>query len=116
MMKAAIKALDCGKEWYAQVNDAYAKRRRIAEKIMDQLHCTFDPQQSGLFLWGRIPDNIESSEVLADKLLYEAHVFLTPGFIFGSNGNRFIRISLCATEQKMVEALKRIEINKNLDI
>ena len=114
MMKAAIKALNQGKEWYDNVNATYAKRRLIAEKIMHQLGCRFDPQQSGLFLWGRIPEHISNSEALADDILYNARVFLTPGFIFGSNGERYIRISLCATEEKMTEALKRITqlINK----
>lgn len=108
MMKAAAKALDCDSSWYAEVNATYAKRRKIAEKIMLALGCTFDPNQSGLFMWGKIPNEIKDSEWLADDLLYYAHVFLTPGFIFGSNGNRYIRISLCAKDEKMEEALKRI--------
>ncbi|MCI6856697.1 MAG: aminotransferase class I/II-fold pyridoxal phosphate-dependent enzyme, partial [Bacteroidales bacterium] len=77
--------------------------------IMDALGCTFDPRQRGLFLWGKIPDAAESSEKFADNILYNARVFITPGFIFGSNGERFIRISLCATEEKMEEALTRIK-------
>lgn len=114
MMKAAVEALKQDKEWYAQINTTYAKRRLIAEEIMNTLGCHFDPTQSGLFLWGRIPESEESSEVLADKILYNARVFITPGFIFGSNGNRYIRISLCAKEDKMQEALNRIKqmINK----
>ena len=109
MMLAATKALQCGKEWYDDVNAAYSKRRLIAEKIMNTLGCHFDPRQSGLFLWGRIPNNADSSEALADRILYGAKVFITPGFIFGSNGERYIRISLCATEQRMDEALERIK-------
>lgn len=109
MMKAAVKALEQGKEWYDEVNKTYAKRRLIAEEIMDTLGCHFDKTQSGLFLWGRIPDNEESSEALADRILYNASVFITPGFIFGSNGNRYVRISLCAKEEKMQEALQRIK-------
>jgi aspartate/methionine/tyrosine aminotransferase len=109
MMLAAAKALECDQSWYDEVNNTYKSRRTIAEKIMETIGCHFDPQQRGLFLWGRIPDNYESSEQLADKILYEANVFLTPGFIFGSNGNRYIRISLCATEEKMHEALCRIK-------
>lgn len=109
MMLAATKALQCGKEWYDDVNAAYSKRRLIAEKIMNTLGCHFDPKQSGLFLWGRIPNNADSSEALADRILYGAKVFITPGFIFGSNGERYIRISLCATEQRMDEALERIK-------
>lgn len=109
LMLAASKALECNKEWYDEVNKTYASRRLIAEDIMRALGCHFDPTQRGLFLWGRIPDQYEGSEQLADRILYEAGVFLTPGFIFGSNGNRYIRISLCATNEKMLEALQRIK-------
>ncbi|MCF0203785.1 MAG: aminotransferase class I/II-fold pyridoxal phosphate-dependent enzyme, partial [Muribaculaceae bacterium] len=108
MMLAAVKALQCGKEWFDELNGEYAQRRQIAERIMTALHCRFDPAQRGLFLWGRIPDDCEGSEQLADRVLYEAKVFVTPGFIFGSNGERFIRISLCATQDNMREALERI--------
>ena len=109
MMMAAARALQCDAEWYSTINAVYAERRRIAEQIMNCLGCHFDPAQRGLFLWGRIPDNYSSSEELADRLLYDARVFVTPGFIFGSNGNRYIRISLCATKEKMQEALCRIK-------
>lgn len=109
MMMAAARALQCDAEWYSTINAVYAERRRIAEQIMNCLGCHFDPAQRGLFLWGRIPDNYSSSEELADRLLYDARVFVTPGFIFGSNGNRYIRISLCATKEKMQEALFRIK-------
>lgn len=114
MMKAAVAALKCSKDWYEKVNATYAKRRIIAEEIMNTLGCHFESSQSGLFLWGRIPEDADSSEALADKILYNARVFITPGFIFGSNGERYIRISLCATETKMQEALNRIKqlINK----
>ena len=114
MMLAAVEALRQGKEWYENVNATYAKRRLIAEEIMNVLGCRFDPEQSGLFLWGRIPDTAIGSEQLADNILYNARVFITPGFIFGSNGERYIRISLCAKEDKMFEALERIKqlINK----
>ena len=108
MMLAAVKALQCGKEWFDELNGEYAQRRKIAERIMTALHCRFDPAQRGLFLWGRIPDDCEGSEQLADRVLYEAKVFVTPGFIFGSNGERYIRISLCATQDNMREALERI--------
>lgn len=108
-MEAAVEALSCDGEWYAELNRVYAERRKVAERIMQALGCSFDPSQRGLFLWGRIPDDETSSEAFADRILYDARVFLTPGFIFGSNGERYIRISLCATEEKMREALKRIE-------
>lgn len=111
MMLAAVKALESTPEWYSELNATYSSRRLLAEQIMTQLGCTFDRNQRGLFLWGRIPDTEESSESLADKALYNAHVFITPGFIFGSNGDRYIRISLCATEDKLNEALQRIKEN-----
>ncbi len=109
LMLAAAKALSADKSWYDSVNSLYSSRRKVAEKIMTRLGCTFDPSQRGLFLWGKISDPKISSQDLADRLLKEANVFLTPGFIFGSNGDRYIRISLCATEQRMNEALERID-------
>ena len=115
VMLAAVKALDADKDWYTTLNNLYRSRRNVAEEIMTELGCTFNPSQRGLFLWGRIPDSIASSETLADKVLYDARVFITPGFIFGSNGDRYIRISLCATEENMRRALNRIrEMNNNL--
>ena len=108
-MLAAVEALKCDSDWFYELNAVYARRRRVAERIMDALGCTFDPRQRGLFLWGKIPDAAESSEKFADNILYNARVFIIPGFIFGSNGERFIRISLCATEEKMEEALTRIK-------
>ena len=108
-MLAAVEALKCDSDWFDELNAVYARRRRVAERIMDALGCTFDPRQRGLFLSGKIPDAAESSEKFADNILYNARVFITPGFIFGSNGERFIRISLCATEEKMEEALTRIK-------
>lgn len=113
LMLAAAKALEADKSWYDQVNALYGSRRKVAEEIMTALGCSFDPTQRGLFLWGRINDAQLTSEALADRLLSEAKVFLTPGFIFGSNGNRYIRISLCATEDRMKEALQRIRALEN---
>lgn len=113
MMLAAAKALEAPDSWYEDVNATYSRRRKIAEKIMATLGCSFDPRQGGLFLWGKIADDMDSAEAVSDMLLYDARVFITPGFIFGSNGNRYIRISLCATEKKMNEALERIIEMKN---
>lgn len=109
MMLAAVKALQLPDHWYQDLNNVYAQRRAIAEQIMQELGCQFNPAQRGMFLWGRIPDTEESSESLADRLLYDARVFITPGFIFGSNGARYIRISLCATEANLNRALQRIK-------
>lgn len=108
MMLAAARALEAPDKWYDSLNVIYSRRRIIAERIMHALGCSFDPSQRGLFLWGRIPDNEPSSESMADRLLYDARVFITPGFIFGSNGIRYIRISLCATEHNLERALNRI--------
>ncbi len=109
LMLAAVKGLEAGPEWYAGLNAVYARRRKVAERIMTALGCEFDPAQRGLFLWGRIPDSAASAEALADRVLYDARVFITPGFIFGRNGERYLRISLCATEDMMEKALQRIE-------
>ena len=113
LMLAAVKGLEADKDWYDEVNATYASRRKVAEEIMSALNCTFDPRQKGLFLWGRIPDDEASSESLADRVLYEGRVFITPGFIFGSNGDRYIRISLCDTEENMRKALDRINKMNN---
>ena len=109
MMLAAAQALKCDQAWYDEINTTYRQRRNIAEQIMNAIGCKYDPGQMGLFLWGKIPDNEKDSETLSEKILNEARVFITPGFIFGSNGNRYIRISLCATEDRMNEALNRIK-------
>ncbi|MDR1718986.1 MAG: aminotransferase class I/II-fold pyridoxal phosphate-dependent enzyme [Dysgonamonadaceae bacterium] len=109
MMLAAAEALNVSPAWYAEVNATYRRRRMIAEEIMNLLDCSFDPKQSGLFVWGKIPDHYRDSEALSDKLLYEANVFLTPGLIFGSNGTRYIRISLCCNESRLREAVMRVE-------
>ena len=110
MQLAAAQALDNSDAWHTHANiETYATRRKIAEQIMTTLGCTFDPTQQGMFLWGRIPDSIADVEDLTEKVLHEARVFITPGFIFGSNGKRYIRISLCAKDEKMLTALRRIE-------
>lgn len=111
---AAAQAYENSDDWHTEANIAtYASRRKIAEEIMTQLGCQFDPTQQGMFLWGRIPDNIANVEDLTERVLHEARVFITPGFIFGSNGERYIRISLCAKEEKIQEALRRIKELKN---
>ena len=106
---AAAQAYQNSDEWHWQANiETYARRRRLAEEIMTTLGCTFDPTQVGMFLWGRIPDHYDDVEQLTERVLHEARVFITPGFIFGSNGQRYIRISLCAKEERFQEALRRI--------
>ena len=108
---AAAEAYNNDDAWHHEYNvEVYARRRRLAEQIMDVLGCQYDPKQVGMFLWGRIPNIYNNVEELTERVLHEARVFITPGFIFGSNGERYIRISLCAKEEKMEEALKRIKM------
>lgn len=109
MQYAAVEALSAPKEWYDNMNRIYRSRRDLAGQIMHALGCAYDERQVGMFLWGRIPDSAAGSEAIADKVLYEAHVFLTPGFIFGSNGERYIRISLCCKNEVLKDALERIK-------
>ena len=109
MQYAAVEALSAPKEWYDNMNRVYRSRRDLAGQIMDALGCNYDENQVGMFLWGKIPAEAAGSEAVADKVLYEANVFLTPGFIFGSRGNRYIRISLCCKNEALQEALNRIK-------
>ena len=107
---AAAEAYKNDEAWHREYNiNTYARRRQWAEQIMDVLGCTYDKDQVGMFLWGRIPDSIQNVEDLTERVLHEARVFITPGFIFGSNGERYIRISLCAKEEKIQKALQRIK-------
>ena len=106
---AAAAALSNDEEWHHEANiETYSRRRKYAEQIMDALGCKYDPNQVGMFLWGRIPDNYSNCEELTERVLHEARVFITPGFIFGSKGERYVRISLCAKEEKIQTALERI--------
>lgn len=109
VMEAAACGLLLDDDWYEDVNREYRERRKIAEEIMTELGCSFDPNQVGLFLWGRIPDSEKNGEAVADRLLYEYGIFIAPGFIFGSNGDRYIRISICATKENLQKALARIK-------
>jgi LL-diaminopimelate aminotransferase len=105
---AAAEALNNPANWYSEINSVYHKRRMIAEEIMVSLGCRFNPDQTGLFLWGRIPEKAESSESLTDDLLQKAHLFITPGSIFGKNGTRYVRISLCSNEEILLKAKERV--------
>jgi len=110
LMVAAAKALQNTAEWHNLMNDIYAERRKIAFKIMDALGCSYDVTQVGMFVWARIPDQYEDSGQLADEVLYGNNVFITPGFIFGDNGKRYVRISLCSPADLLSEALERVLI------
>ncbi len=109
MQLAAASALNLPEDWHREYNcRLYRRRRAYAEEIMQLLACSYDPDQTGMFLWGKVPEAYRDAAELADKLLYEAGVFVTPGFIFGTAGEKYIRISLCASEEKLAEALERI--------
>ena len=106
---AAVEAYNNSAAWHQEANiNTYRARRGYAEEIMRALGCTFDKAQVGMFLWGRIPDSYANAEDLTERVLHEARVFITPGFIFGSKGERYVRISLCAKEVQLVKALERI--------
>ena len=106
---AAAEALANDDEWHHEANfETYARRRQYAEQIMDILGCTYDKNQVGMFLWGKIPEKYADSEELTELVLHKARVFITPGFIFGSKGQRYIRISLCANESVFAAALQRV--------
>lgn len=110
MQYAAVEALDNSDDWHSEHNIAvYRNRRQWAEQIMEALGCQYSSEQVGMFLWGRIPSHYEHVEQLTERVLQEARVFITPGFIFGSQGERYIRISLCAQEEQLKEALHRIQ-------
>ncbi len=105
---AAAEAYNNSEDWHENFNyELYSRRRNLAGEIMEALGCTYDENSVGMFLWGRIPEHYATCEELTERVLHEARVFITPGFIFGSNGERYIRISLCAKEEKLVEALSR---------
>jgi aspartate/methionine/tyrosine aminotransferase len=102
---AAVEALRQGPEWFAQLNAEYARRRVLAGEIFDLLGAEYDHDSSGMFLWGKVG---QSGEAVSDRVLYEAGVFITPGFIFGKNGEQYIRISLCAKPEVLKQAAERI--------
>jgi len=109
LQHAATEALNNnGKEWFVELNKLYTDRKQVASQILDALDCSYSEKQSGLFLWAKAPDKISDVEKWIDEILYETKVFITPGFIFGDAGSRFIRISLCCTREKLLEALSRI--------
>lgn len=109
LQQAAVEALRNGNEWFQSVNKVYAGRKKVAEKILDQLGCTYSNNQSGLFVWAEAPASIPSVEAWIDEILYGTKVFITPGFIFGEAGLRHVRVSLCAPVEKLQEALGRLQ-------
>ena len=109
LQHAAVEALNNnGREWFANLNGMYGERKDVAHELLDVLGCSYSAKQSGLFVWAKAPDHIKDVEKWIDDILYGTKVFITPGFIFGEAGRRFIRISLCSTADKLREALMRI--------
>lgn len=106
---AAAKALMLGKDWFDRVNNEYRQRRVLVWEIFNALNCTYDAKQVGMFIWAQIPDKYSDSEQLADSILDQTNVFITPGTIFGSQGSRFLRISLCTNMTLLQAALDRIK-------
>lgn len=109
LQHAAAEALQSGADWFTSLNNAYRERKVEAVRLLKLLGCTVSDEQSGLFVWAKAPDHIESIEAWIDEILYGTKVFITPGFIFGNAGRRYIRISLCATKELLNESHQRIE-------
>lgn len=125
LQQAAVEALQNGQSWFDELNTIYRSRKKIAHAILDLLGCTYSSVQSGLFVWAKVSDAITDVETWIDEILYQTKVFITPGFIFGDSGKRYIRISLCSTEEKLQEALARLvnwkqvnatETSKNISV
>ena len=106
---AAIEALTNPESWHQERNAVYRRRRDLIYELLDVLNCHYSKEATGMFVWGRVPDEMEDVETFLDQILYEAHVFLTPGKIFGSNGERYVRISVCATEENIQKAINNIK-------
>ena len=111
LQKAAVQALSNPMHWHEDQNNIYAKRRKLIEEIFDYLEVKYNPNSVGMFVWAKVPDSVDNVEKFVDDILYKADVFITPGFIFGSNGERYIRASLCASQETIKEALSRIKAN-----
>jgi aspartate/methionine/tyrosine aminotransferase len=109
LQHAAVEALSSGQDWFRDLNRLYTARKKIACSLLDRLGCTYSVKQSGLFVWAKAPDHIGNVGKWIDEILYGTKVFITPGFIFGAAGKRYIRVSLCCTEQMFTEALTRID-------
>jgi LL-diaminopimelate aminotransferase len=108
MQEAAVAALHNSDTWHAERNAVYQGRLEASEALLTTLGCTWDPKQEGMFLWGKLPDSVESAETLVNNLLVEKNVFIAPGFIFGPKGQRYIRLSLCLPKERIWEAVERI--------
>ncbi|QNF35795.1 aminotransferase class I/II-fold pyridoxal phosphate-dependent enzyme [Adhaeribacter swui] len=108
VQQAAIEALQNPESWHAERNAVYHRRRELIYRLLDLLGCKYTTEATGMFVWARVPDEIKDVEAFLNTILYEAHVFLTPGKIFGSNGERYVRVSVCATEENINQAIQNI--------
>ena len=108
MQLAAVKALEAGPEWYERINSVYQERKIMVQTLLDKLKCSYDQDQSGLFVWAKIASAEESGQVLTDRILMEKRVFITPGFIFGPQGDQYVRVSLCQPKEVISRAIDRI--------
>lgn len=113
IQKGAIEALKLGKEWFETQNEIYTRRRNLMFELADRLGCSYDRDNVGMFVWARLPENSISTEGFIDEILLEKHLFITPGTIFGSNGEGYVRFSLCVKEEKIKEAISRFNNRKN---
>jgi LL-diaminopimelate aminotransferase len=113
---AAAKALSLGKEWYDSINAIYTERRKKVFELLALLNCEFSKTQVGMFVWAKIPANYKDGYALSDEILYNSNVFITPGGIFGTAGNGYIRVSLCGSVERFEDAIKRISQSPNFKI
>ncbi|MEO2062683.1 MAG: aminotransferase class I/II-fold pyridoxal phosphate-dependent enzyme [Christiangramia sp.] len=108
LQKGAVEALNLPASWFEEQNSVYGKRKQLILELAKELKLEVADDQAGLFIWAKVPDDQSSAE-LVDELLYDKDIFITPGFIFGSNGEGFVRFSLCASEETIQQALKRVQ-------
>lgn len=113
---AAAKALELGKDWFDDVNKRYRERREKVFELLRSLNCTYQKDQAGMFVWAKIPPHYQDGYELSDKILHDSNVFITPGGIFGREGNNYVRVSLCTSVERISEAIGRIKINTKTDV
>ena len=107
VQKGAIEALKCSKLWYSSLNNVYEERRELIWKLADALNCTYDRDATGMFVWAKLVENVKS-EIFVDTLLRNNHIFIAPGTVFGSNGEGYVRFSLCSNSEDIEECIARI--------
>ncbi|MGS2763588.1 pyridoxal phosphate-dependent aminotransferase [Sinomicrobium sp. M5D2P9] len=108
IQKGAVAALRCSEEWYSGINEVYGERRELMYRLIGKLGCTYDTNAVGMFVWAKLPADVVSAEAFIDEILYDKSIFITPGTIFGKNGEGYIRFSLCTPKEKIQEAIDRI--------